>query len=119
MIADASGKDALPLLAFTLREMYERCREQAKFTLKVYRDDLNGIKGAVEGSSNGSSPRRNGLPRQTCLRRAFLKLARVNDEGQFTRQPARWADLPDQAAPVLKAFVDARLLDLKLSTRSK
>ena len=44
------------------------------------------------------------------LRRAFLKLVRVNDEGQFTRQPCRWADLPDLAAPVLEAFVKARLL---------
>ena len=47
MIADARTDDALPLLAFTLREMYERCRDQERLTLKVYRDDLGGIKGAV------------------------------------------------------------------------
>ncbi len=47
MIADARTDDALPLLAFTLREMYERTRDQERLTLKVYRDDLGGIKGAV------------------------------------------------------------------------
>jgi TIR domain/AAA ATPase domain len=111
MIADARTDDALPLLAFTLREMYERCRNQQRLTLKVYRDDLGGIKGAVarvverikaEGTWTSEVGR--------ALRRAFLKLARVNDEGQFSRQPCRWADLPDLAAPVLEFFVKARLL---------
>jgi len=111
MIADARTDDALPLLAFTLREMYERCRDQERLTLKVYRDDLGGIKGAVarvveriktEGTWTSEVGR--------ALRRAFLKLVRVNDEGQFTRQPCRWADLPDLAAPVLESFVKARLL---------
>ncbi len=98
MIADARTDDALPLLAFTLREMYERCRDQQRLTLEVYRDDLGGIQGAVarvveriktEGAWTPDVGR--------ALRRAFLKLVRVNDEGQFTRQRCRWADLPDLA----------------------
>jgi len=111
MIADARTDDALPLLAFTLREMYERCRDQERLTFKVYRDDLGGIKGAVAHvverikAEGAWTPEVGGA-----LRRAFLKLVRVNDEGQFTRQTCRWADLPDLAAPVLEAFVKARLL---------
>lgn len=111
LIADARTDDALPLLAFTLREMYERCRDQALFTLKVYRDDLGGIKGAVARVVEQIKAEGKWTPETShALRRAFLKLARVNDEGRFTRQPARWADLPDQAAPVLEQFVKARLL---------
>ncbi len=111
LIADARTDDALPLLAFTLREMYERCRDQARFTLKVYRDDLGGIKGAVARVVEQIKAEGKWTPETShALRRAFLKLARVNDQGQFTRQPARWADLPDQAAPVLEQFVKARLL---------
>ena len=111
MIADARTDDALPLLAFTLREMYERCRDQARLTLKVYRDDLGGIKGAVARVVERIKTEGTWTPEVgRALRRAFLKLVRVNDEGQFTRQPCRWADLPDQAAPVLEAFVKARLL---------
>jgi WD40 repeat protein len=111
MIADARTDDALPLLAFTLREMYERCRDQERLTLKVYRDDLGGIKGAVARVVERIKAESTWTPEVgRALRRAFLKLVRVNDEGQFTRQPCRWADLPDQAAPVLEAFVKARLL---------
>ena len=111
MIADARTDDALPLLAFTLREMYERCRDQERLTLKVYRDDLGGIKGAVARVVERIKAEGAWTPEVgRALRRAFLKLVRVNDEGQFTRQPCRWADLPDQAAPVLEAFVKARLL---------
>jgi hypothetical protein len=48
MIKDVGSQDALPLLAFTLRELYERSRAQGRLTLKIYRDDLGGIQGAVE-----------------------------------------------------------------------
>ena len=111
MIADARTDDALPLLAFTLREMYERCRDQARLTLKMYRDDLGGIKGAVARVVERIKTESPWTPEVgQALRRAFLKLVRVNDEGQFTRQLCRWADLPDLAAPVLEALVKARLL---------
>jgi hypothetical protein len=111
MIADARTDDALPLLAFTLREMYERCRDRERLTLKVYRDDLGGIQGAVAHIAGRIKTEVSWTPDVgRALRRAFLKLVRVNDEGQFTRQPCRWADLPDLAAPVLEAFVKTRLL---------
>ncbi len=111
MIADARTDDALPLLAFTLREMYERCREQERLTLKAYREDLGGITGAVVRVVERIKTDTAWTPEiSPMLRRAFLKLVRVNDEGQFTRQPCRWADVPDRAAPILEAFVKARLL---------
>jgi hypothetical protein len=87
IMADARTDDALPLLAFTLREMYERCRGQERLTLQVYRDDLGGIQGAVgrvvERIKTESAWTPEAAP---ALRRAFLKLARLNDEGQYTRQ---------------------------------
>ena len=112
MVADARTDDALPLLAFTLREMYERGRDGAEFTRKLYRDDLGGINGAVARAVERIKPDGVAWTPEVnlAIRRAFLKLVRVNDEGQYTRQRARWADLPDQAAPVLEALVGARLL---------
>ncbi len=45
------------------------------------------------------------------LRRAFFRLARVGEEGQFTRRTARWNDVQDYACTdVLERFVDQRLL---------
>ncbi len=111
MVADARTHDALPLLAFTLREMYQRSREQSRFTVKTYRDELGGINGAVARVVERIKSETAWTPEVgQALRRAFLKLSRVNDEGQFTRQPCRWNELPDVAAPVLEAFVTARLL---------
>jgi WD40 repeat protein len=111
MIADARTDDALPLLAFTLREMYERCRDRDRLTLNVYREELGGIRGAVARVVERIKSGRTWTPELArALRRAFLKFTRVNDEGQYIRQPCRWADLPDLAAPVLEAFVKARLL---------
>ena len=46
MVRDAKIDDALPLLAFTLHEMYERCKISACFTGNVY-NELGGIQGAV------------------------------------------------------------------------
>jgi WD40 repeat protein len=111
MVRDARADDALPLLAFTLREMYERCRDSHRFTLKVYCEDLGGIRGAVARVVARIKTETAPTPEiQHALRRAFLKLVRINDEGQYTRQRARRVDLPGQAAPVLEAFVRARLL---------
>ena len=88
MIADAQGKDALPLLAFTLRELYERCHERSKFTLTVYRDELGSIDGVVGKVVARIKSETSWTPETTHALRRLLKLARVNDEGQFIRQPA-------------------------------
>ncbi len=111
MIADAKTNDALPLLAFTLREMYERCRDRNELKLEVYQKDLGGIQGAVARVVQGIKAEVSWTPEVgQILRRAFLKLVRVNDEGQFARRSCRWADLPDVVVPVLEAFVKKRLL---------
>ena len=111
MTRDACRDDALPVLAFTLREMYERRRDQSRLTLKVYREDLGGIKGAVAKVVERIKKEAAWTPEVgLALRRAFLKLARINDEGQFSRKPARKPARPDLAAPVLEEFVRSRLL---------
>jgi hypothetical protein len=52
MIDDTETADALPLLAFTLRELYERCGKERRFTLQVYDKELGGIQGAVARVAN-------------------------------------------------------------------
>lgn len=101
----------MPLLAFTLQEMYKRCRKQSRFTLEVYRDELGGMDGVVESVVKGIKDENKWSSEvDDALRRAFLKLVRMNEEGQFTRKPARWDDLPELAVPVLRAFEKSRLL---------
>jgi WD40 repeat protein len=111
MLQDVEAENALPLLAFTLRELWER-RQGNTLTLEGYRDELGGLSGSVARAAEGVLTAAKALtpPDEADLRRTFLSLVRVNDEGGFTRQPARWADLPVRVHPLLERFVNARLL---------
>ncbi len=111
MVDDTETKDALPLLAFTLRELYERYSDDGLLTLEEYRDRLGGLAGSVAKAAEAVFA---GEPlsgqRQADLRKAFLKMVRINKEGHFVRQIAYWRDLPVSVQEVLERLVRARLL---------
>jgi hypothetical protein len=107
MVADTGTDDALPLLAFTLREMWERSRRGMPFSLEVYDKQLGGIQGAVERAVDEI---RIDPLQEPDLRRAFLKMVRVNEDEGFVRQHSAWSELPESAQPLMLQFVDARLL---------
>src|SRR5262249_14901418 len=46
MVGDTGSRDALPLLAFTLRRLYERCAGDGRLTLKEY-ESVGRLDGAV------------------------------------------------------------------------
>ena len=111
MLQDTQAEGALPLLAFTLRELWEH-RRGDRLTLEVYRDRLGGLYGSVARAAESALAGAQAMSslEETQLRRAFLSLVRLNDEGRFTRRPANWADMPDRTHPLLERFVQARLL---------
>src|SRR5262249_10537384 len=47
MVHDAESQDALPLLAFALRELYERYAHEGMLDLGHYREKLGGLQRAV------------------------------------------------------------------------
>jgi WD40 repeat protein len=111
MVHDTEAEDALPLLAFTLRELWEH-RNGPRLGLGVYRDLLGGLSGSVARAAEAvlASEATSTVSLEADLRSAFLSLVRVNNEGQFARRPAAWADLPASVHPILERFVSARLL---------
>jgi WD40 repeat protein len=111
MLQDTEAEGALPLLAFTLHELWEHRRGE-KLTLEVYRNQLGGLSGAVAQAAESVLADAGVMSSQEegQLRQTFLSLVRVNDEGRFTRRPANWADLPERTHPLLERFVQARLL---------
>jgi WD40 repeat protein len=111
MLRDTEAEAALPLLAFTLRELWEH-RQGDRLTLAVYRDRLGGLSGAVAQAAESVLDGAKAMSSldEMQLRRAFLSLVRVNDEGRFTRRPFNWAELPQPIHPLLERFVQARLL---------
>ncbi|MDQ5770493.1 toll/interleukin-1 receptor domain-containing protein, partial [Thiothrix subterranea] len=113
---DAATADALPLLAFALRELYERFGADGDLTLDEYHrlgsERLNPLENAVQHKASAAiQPDRLGEAVQQALRDAFIPhLVRVNDAGDYVRQAADWEALPAAAHPLLDKLTNARLL---------
>jgi len=111
MIQDIETRNSLPLLAFTLRELWNRYGSDKIFTISEYREKLGGINNAVakvaELVLRANAPSGKQLEE---VRAAFVSLARINEEGQYVRQPQLWDDLPKGSHRVMEDFVDKRLL---------
>jgi WD40 repeat protein len=115
---DAATSDALPLLAFALRELYDRCAAGGRLTLDGYR--------ALGDAQAGVSPLDNVVRRAAetviaaeqpseadlrAVKEAFVGgLVRIGEDGARITRPARIAEIPAAARPVLEALVQARLL---------
>lgn len=111
LVSDADSADALPLLAFTLRELYERFGDDRRLELDEYRRELGGLQKVV-GQAADDVVRAAGIDseEEKLLRAAFVAMARVTEEGNYARQSARWDELPLSIHPLLERFVQARLL---------
>jgi hypothetical protein len=107
---DADTEDALPLLAFALRELYELHGKVSKrLTLADYQRlgseaALNPLENAVRRAADRvmteSKPSGDDL---TALREAFIPaMVRINDQGEYARQPAEWDHLSPRAYPLLQ-----------------
>ncbi len=113
MVQDTGTRDALPLLAFTLRRMWddEVIRADNHFQLEEY-DRLGGLDGAVRTAAAEAldAPRRTENELRQ-LHAAFVPtMVRVNAEGKVARRRAYLDEMPACAIPLLTRFVDARLL---------
>ncbi len=110
MVADTATGDALPLLAFALRELWDRHGAGGSLRLEHYRA-LGGLQGALARAAEALCTEGNlDTSQLELLRQALLRLVRVDPEGRFVRQPRAWAELPQPVQPLLERFVQARLL---------
>ena len=128
---DAATDDALPLLAFALRELYDRFGQHKHLTLANYRaladqgqklgtpDDqgqkLSTLEYVVRRRADevlsAAKPSTEDL---AALKEAFIPaMVRVNSEGEYVRRPARLDDLPAKALPLLRRLDKARLLVIR------
>jgi hypothetical protein len=104
---DAQTGDALPLLAFTLRELWE---PERGLSLAGY-NSLGGLVGSVRKAADGVLNARPLNPAQMAdLRQAFLAMTRINAQSQYCRRPAIWSELPPNSLEILQRLVAARLL---------
>lgn len=117
---DVESLDALPLFAYTLYLLYQRCKESKRLSLQDYRAlgdtsdgklQLNPIQNSVRlvADKTIGTPEREELE---ALRDAFIPyLVRIRlDDKRRVRQQAQAADLPNESRRLINALVDARLL---------
>ena len=111
LVNDAETEDALPLLAFTLRELNERYGQDGLLELHEYRERLGGLQGAVaKAAEDVLAAEQVDEAQEAQLRAAFLAMVRMTEEGNYARRTAHWDDLPAAAHPLLEKFVQGRLL---------
>ncbi|MGD9367258.1 MAG: TIR domain-containing protein [Desulfobacteraceae bacterium] len=111
LLEDTETSDALPLLAFTLRMMWDRYCDKRLFEIREYRM-LGGLKGAVAQVADETLETALTLGKERDLRDAFLSLARPA-AGGWARQATRFEDLAKSVHPMLQQFIDRRLLVMR------
>jgi tetratricopeptide (TPR) repeat protein len=118
---NAPTEDVLPLLAFTLRELYDRFAKSGRLTVEAYRalgDDkagLSPLENAVRRKADEVlAEARPSAEDQQVLKAAFVPaMVRVNAAGDYVRRPARLDALPAAARPMIERLAKARLLILR------
>jgi WD40 repeat protein len=109
MVHDTTGGDALPLLAYTLRELYQRAGPDGMVDAADY-DAVGGVIGALQRRAGRLLDELTRRGRRELVLPTLLKLTAVEGEGEPTRRRLAQRELnPDERA-VLDAFVAARLL---------
>ncbi len=103
----------LALMAFALRELYEKCKESRRMETAAYAsDEFGGLGGAISRKAEATLRGLGGSQADKALERVFARLVRVAGDGEATRRReplAAWAQ-DAEAQQVIDAFQKARLL---------
>jgi formylglycine-generating enzyme required for sulfatase activity len=110
LVKESGGRDALPLLAFTLEKLW-KARDGQVLTLKAY-GELGGVEGAVSTRAVECwDPQTSSEEVRLALREAFLDhLVSVSSDGREAKRPAPLAELPIASREIVQRMVDDRLL---------
>jgi hypothetical protein len=119
LVADATGADALPLLAFTLSHLYREFSPSGSLTLEQY-ESVGGVAGSIEMALKQALAKPADAPaiptekddQLALLRAAFIPwLARVDPyTGTHMRRVARLDEIPQSSRSMAERLIEARLL---------
>ena len=116
LVAQAQGEDgSLPLLEYTLQELWAQRGEDGLMTWACYRA-LGGVEGALAKRADGILQRHYTPAQQDEVRRVLLRLIQPGEGAADTRRRVALADLaardqpPDALHSLIQPLIDARLL---------
>jgi WD40 repeat protein len=116
MAEETTGGDALPLLAFTLRELAARVGPDRVVTAEDYAA-VGGVVGGVRTQADAQLARLTADGHGQAVLPTLLQLADLDDRGNPVRRPLPLDALGPEQRAVIDAFVDARLLVTRGSDR--
>jgi len=111
MVADTGQGEALPLLAFTLREMYEKLKGKNQFDHLIY-DAVGGINGALTKQAERVITLLEEM-NPAAVEHVFptlLKLVTINEDNEPAKKRVPLDMLSPIEMEIVQAFVQARLL---------
>jgi hypothetical protein len=109
MVEETTGGDALPLLAYTLRELYQRAQPDGRITIAHY-EAVGGVVGALRGNADRLADELDRRGQGRLVMPTLLQLATVEGDREPTRRRVLRSALGADQQTVVDAFVDARLL---------
>ena len=109
MVEETRGGDALPLLAYTLRQLYERLGPDRRLTMKDY-DAIGGVLGALRGRADAIVAELERSGRGDLVIPTLLKFVRVEPQGEPIGRRVLRQEINADEDEVVQAFVEARLL---------
>ncbi len=120
LIHDLNRSDALPLLAFTMERLAAEFADDNLLELHEYTDGLGGVSGAINAAVEAAFQRAEADPvlpdtryeLDQLARTAFIpKLVQLDEaDASPKRRVSKFSDLADDARPLLRHFVQERLL---------
>ncbi|MGY1691476.1 nSTAND1 domain-containing NTPase [Geodermatophilus sp. SYSU D01105] len=110
MVEETSGGDALPLLAYTLSELYQGMDASTRrVTIEDY-EALGGVVGALRNRADRLADELDRRGRGGLVLPTLLRLANVEGESEPSRRHVRRSAFTRDEQMVVDGFVDARLL---------
>jgi hypothetical protein len=119
MVEETAGGDALPLLGYTLHELYQRMQPEGNITVADY-EAVGGVVGALQHRADQLAEDLRQRGHGELVLPTLMRLASVSRENQPTRRRVRRAVFSKDEQVVVDAFVNASLLvsDQDTATRS-
>ncbi|MBB1270517.1 winged helix-turn-helix domain-containing protein [Shewanella sp. SR44-3] len=105
----ASNPDALPMLQYTLQELYLQRSESGELKLEVFRA-LGGIEGSIGKKAQEVTSQLSQAENASLAKVLSLLVTLSLDESNITSRAARWSQLENQhQVALVKAMVESRL----------